>query len=372
MLYALFYTRFNIFVKNPFLKMNTNKIICFLVVLFLSICNLPVKAQKWVGDTLTIRFEYPDSLGKPVSIPHFIDKRDRDSRFLSVYQQKKALFFPVDQIVQTKQPLSTVLQREFSSPKANVSDFNAEIHRFYIVKSSSMFNERLKLYSTIKASGISDTSHHGTLYYELPFDYKKKKMPVEEAYNRILQKWGQQLTTDLLEVDSGLDSLPLGDLYHFRRNAEPVQRNFYTGVDLFAGLSFWGVDAEIWFSEPEGNRIFNRGMRMMRYVEHPDFRAIAFGRDVRLWNYRMNENLLFTNKIIMLFGINNWKDMDTTPHTLEEIFYMNMSFTQRIQYNRFDQKGWVLGVGLMEDAHYIIYHKPKLKIGLSLSCSYKF
>jgi hypothetical protein len=235
-----------------------------------------------------------------------------------------------------------------------------------------VFNERLKLYATIKTSGISDTSQRGTLYYELPFDYKKKKMPVEEAYSRILQKWGHQFTTDLLEVDSGLDSLPLGNLYHFRRNAEPVQRNFYTGVDLFAGRNFWGVDAEIWFSEPEGNRIFNRGMRMMRYVEHPDFRAIAFGNDVRLWNYRINENWLFTNKIILLFGINNWKDMDTTAHTLEEIFYMNMSFTQKIQYNRFDQKGWVLGVGLMEDAHYIIYHKPKLKIGLSLSCSYKF
>jgi hypothetical protein len=352
--------------------MNTLKIFCFLVSLTLTICNLPAKAQKWVGDTLTLHFEYPDSLENPVSITHFSDERNRDSRFLSVYEQKKAFFFPVDQIVQTKQPLSTVFQREFTSQNAKVPDFKAEIHRFYIAKTSSMFNERLKLYATIRASGIADTSHWGTLYYELPFNYKKKKMPVEEAYNRILQNWGQQFSNDLLEVDSGLDLLPLGNLYHFRRNAEPVQRNFYTGVDLFAGLNFWGVDAEILFSEPEGNRMFNRSMRMMRYVEHPDFRAIAFGRDVRLWNYRINENWLFTNKIILLFGINNWKDMATASHTLEEILYMNMSFTQKMQYNKFDKRGWVFGVGLMEDAHYIIYHKPKLKIGLSLSCSYKF
>lgn len=352
--------------------MNTVKHVCFSILSLIAIFSLPLKAQEWVGDTISVCFDYPDSLDNPANVVQIEDKRSRDVHFLSVYEQKKALFFPVDQIVQTKQPLSRVFQREFTSIQTNVPDFNAEIHRFYITKSASMFSDRLKLYATISASGITDTLQWGTLYYELPFDYKKKKIPVEEAYNRILQKWGQQFTTDLLEIDSGLDSLPLGDLYHFRRNAEPVQRNFYTGIDVFAGLNFWGVDAELWFSEPEGNRIFNRSMRMMRYVEHPDFRAIAFGRDVRLWNYRINKNWLFTNKIILLFGINNWKDMDTTPHTLEEILYMNVSFTQKIQYNRFDQKGLVFGFGLMEDAHYVIYHKPKLKIGLSLSCSYKF
>ncbi|HKK81544.1 MAG TPA: hypothetical protein VJ909_04805 [Prolixibacteraceae bacterium] len=352
--------------------MNTVKYACFSILSLFAIFSLPLKAQEWVGDTISIRFNYPDSLKMPVNVIQVDDVRSRDSHFLSVYEQKKALFFPVDQIVQTPRSLSRVLEREFSTQQDSVPGFKAEIHRFYITKTTSIFSDRLKLYATVRASGITDTSHWGTLYYELPFDFKKKEMPVEKAYNRILQKWGEDFTGDLLEIDAGVDSLPFHHLYHFRREHEPVSRNFYTGIDLFAGLNFWGVDAELWFSEPEGNRIFNRSVRMVRYVEHPDFRAIAFGRDVRLWNYRISENWLFTNKIILLFGINNWKDMATASHTLEEILYMNMSFTQKIQYNRFDQKGWVFGLGLMEDAHYIIYHKPRLKIGLSLSCSYKF
>ncbi len=46
--------------------------------------------------------------------------------------------------------------------------------------------------------------------------------------------------------------------------------------------------------------------------------------------------------------------------------------TQQINYNPLDKKGFVFGLGLMEDAHYIIYHKIKLNVGLSLNCAYKF
>jgi hypothetical protein len=63
--------------------------------------------------------------------------------------------------------------------------------------------------------------------------------------------------------------------------------------------------------------------------------------------------------------------MYTADHRFEEMILFNLSATQLIQLNQLDQRGIVAGIGLMENLHYIIHHKPTLKVALVANISLK-
>ena len=337
------------------------------------ICPLISSGQKWVADSIIVSFGRHDTLTGTFNVLNATDWRAEEPECISVFEQKKGVFFPVDQIVKTKIALSNEFTRKFSSDSLVNQNYRVDIHEFFVKNSTTTGKRDLTLFSILELSkyGEADSTFLGTFYYEQSF-IQKKKIPVEKGYETLLEEWGKNFVSDVIAVDQGLDTVLIDNFYHFRRRKHAVKKNLYIGLDFFAGLNFWGVDGEMWFSEPEGSRIFTRNIGIIRYVNHPDFQAIAFGKNVRLWNYRFSEKWLFTHKLALLVGFNNWKDMDTADHKLEEIPYFNCSFSQQINYNLFDQSGLVFGIGIMEDAHYIIYHNPKLKVGLSLNCAYKF
>jgi hypothetical protein len=330
-------------------------------------------AQKWVADTIYVSFSSQNYKGPTFNLKEVRDYRSVHPAFISVFEQKKMLFFPVDQIVHTQQNLSQSIENRFSNDTIENLDFKADIHEFYVKNHTSMGTRQLVLRSTIELSKIEEDStlFFGTLYYSENIK-QKKKIPIEDGYHLLIDLWATRFTSDVIAVDKNLDDLMNGNFYHFRRDQHAVGKNLYVETELFGGLNFWGIDAGIWFSEPESERIFNRGIGIMRYVNHPDFHAIAYGSDVRLWNYRFTEKWLFSNKMAFFMGINNWKNMATVDHKFEEIFYFNVSFTQRINFNTLDKSGFVFGAGLMEDVHYVIYHQPKIKLGLTLNLAYKF
>ncbi|MGF7139868.1 hypothetical protein [Roseimarinus sediminis] len=349
---------------------HTLKLSVFLALIFLAAIS---HAQLWVADTLVVSPVLPPSSDAGFRLSEVNDQREVAPTFLSVYEKKKWLFFPVDQLVVSEQALSRLLENAFSADSAELNAYRVNINSFHIGQLTGLGKRNLNLFASLEVFNASagDTTLVGTFYYELPL-IDKKKIPLDESYRKLLQQWGRNFNTDLMVVDKEIDVLTGNELYHFRRGKTATDKNFYTGVEVFAGLDFWGLDAELLFSEPEGSRIFNRSVHLMRYVNHTDFQAIAFGRNVRLWNYRLNERALFSHKLALLMGVNNWKNMETTAHGLEEILFFNLSFNQRIALNRFDRSGLVAGIGVMEDLHYIIGHRPKLKIALTLNCAYKF
>lgn len=332
-------------------------------------------AQKWVADSIIVQFGKPESIDSlSFTISESTDHRKIFPEFVSVFERKKLLFFPVDQIVKTPKPLVYHFEQKFHSDSAGVSTYTTNIHNFSIKNSSSLGKRNFALFATIELSeivGDRDTSLVGTFYYERSF-LQKKKQDITDGYEQLIEKWCQQYAADILLVEENIDQKVPDLLYYFRRGEKAVNKNFYASADFFVGLNFWGVDGELWFSEPEGNRIFNRNSTIIRYVNHPTFQAIAIGGNLRHWNYRINRNWLFTNKMAMLMGVNNWKDMDTAKHKLEEILFFNCSMTQRLNFNQLDKSGFVFGLGVMEDLHYIIYHRIGFNVGASVSCAYKF
>lgn len=347
-------------------------ILAIIVGVFCSTSDL--LAQNFVADSLLVNFGQ-DSTQRitGITVSKASDYRSMDADVVSVYEKKKLLFFPVDQVVKTKQALAREFTRKFFADSSTNESYQLGIHQFNVVPSKVFRKTNYTLYATIELNKASANQSKllGTFYYEYPFK-QSNKLPVKDAYENLFDAWMRQFTSDVLTVNSGLDLIVQEPVYHFRREMPAIKKNLYTSIEAFYGLNFWGIDGEVWFSEPEGNQVFNRTTGIIRYVNHGNFQSIAFGNNVRHWNYRLSEQWLFTHKIGFLLGLNNWKDMETTAHKMEEIFMLNLSFTQRITYNPLDKPGIVFGIGLIEDAHYIIYHQAKLKIGLSLNCAYKF
>lgn len=349
----------------------------FIFFIFLIIILLPVSSycQKWVADSIIIDFGKKDPIkNQGFNLIDAIDKRKTFPEFISVFEKKKWLVFPVDQIVKVGQPLSLNFKNKFHSDSSGVMNYIAEIHNFN-VKNSTAFDRRyLSLFATIelyRLNNPSDTALIGSFYYEGTYKQKTKD-DIKDGYEFLIEEWCNKYSSDVIAVEKGIDYTVPGSLYYFRRGKESVGKNLYASIDFFAGTKFWGADAELWFSEPEGNRVFNRNSGVIRYVNHPDFHSIGIGGNVRHLTMRVNDLVVFENKMVMLIGINNWKDMKTVSHKFEEIFYFNVSMSQKFIYNRLDKKGLVFGLGIMEDLSYVIYHKLTFNLGLTLNCAYKF
>lgn len=356
--------------KTSMTKLFNVFLLAFSIVSFTTVSS---NAQKWVADTIIVDLLDTNNSPAPFTLKNIVDSRGTHPAFISVYEQKKWLVFPVDQIVQTSLPLSELLAYRFQNDTLEGLSFDINIKEYSVKNYTTLFARGLTLDAVVELSknDSTDTSFLGTFYYSDNVKQKKKER-LSDGYQTLFIDWTNRFTSDVISVNNRLDELMSESFYHFRRGQPAVEKNLYINTELFGGLNFWGIDAAIWFSEPESERMFNRSIGLVRYVEHPDFRAIAFGNSIPLWNFRFSEQSLFSHKVAFLLGVNNWKDMDTVDHKLEEILYVNMSFTQSLNFNQFDRSGFVFGAGLMEDIHYVVYHQPKIKIGLTLNLAYKF
>lgn len=332
-----------------------------------SFCIL--KGQSYVADTLYANFK-SDTIIKPKKRVSFNDKRDVLPHFISAYEKKKWLFFPVDQIVLTKQPLAAEFENSFNTEEKN--PYHIYIYEYNIDHNESMFKRTLNLSGAFELyNTINDTTLMGVFYYDFQKKFNKKKA-INEAFNTTIHNFKSEFTWDINAVISDTNvQRPLG-LNHFRPKQKVAPKNFYLTTDIFYGYSFWGFDAELYFSSPEPAQKFKRKSRMFRYINAGNRQSVAFSSGVKYFNYRLNTDYLFQNKSAFLLGFNKWNDVDEEKRTFEEIFLFQFSMMQRITFNKLDKSGFNIGIGLMEELSYVIYNKPMLNVGILFHCSYKF
>jgi hypothetical protein len=72
----------------------------------------------------------------------------------------------------------------------------------------------------------------------------------------------------------------------------------------------------------------------------------------------------FSNHFNLRFGLNNLTDKQY--FTKRPLFYPGPGVWSS------DGRGFVFGIGLMEDVSYIIYNEPSFHIGFVMSWGYKF
>ncbi|MGE4288169.1 MAG: hypothetical protein AB7E36_05730 [Salinivirgaceae bacterium] len=328
-------------------------------------------SQSYVADTIRINFD--DHVFKKFhSGLSATDYREENPHFISVFEKKKWLAFPVDQIVSTTRTLS----RYFENPGDTLSNkhYQLSIHDFYINYNESLFKRFLKLNAYIGLSEInkaSDTTYLGIFYYEQSDKFNKKDS-LRCNYQTVWNSFSTQFYADLSVITS--DSIPGNQpfSYHFNPGQKPAPKNFYVSLDSYYGYTFWGIDAEIYFAAPEMAQKFTRNTRMFRYLNYGNRQSVAFSTQVYQFNYRLNEHWLFQNKHGFIFGLNKWNDVDEAKRTFEELFMFQYAFSQRLTYNPLNKNGLTFGIGLMEEASYIIYNEPVFSVALLINCAYKF
>lgn len=333
-------------------------------------CQITV-AQTYVADTIRVSLDN-QVFEKFHSRLSATDYRDDNPHFISVFEKKKWLAFPVDQIVTAQQPLSTYFEN-LTDTTSN-KNYQLGIHDFYISYNESMFKSYLKLNAYIGLSEINklnDTTYLGIFYYEQLEKFNKKDS-LRQSYQTVWKSFSTQFYADLSVITS--DSIPDNKpfTYHFNPGQKPAPKNFYVSVDAYYGYTFWGIDAEIYFAAPEMAQKFSRNTRMFRYLNYGNRESAAFSTQVTQFNYRLNQRWLFQNKHGFIFGLNKWNDVDEAKRTFEELFLFQYAFSQRLTYNPLNKKGLTFGVGLMEETSYIIYNDPIFSVALLFNCAYKF
>jgi len=343
----------------------------FINILILLALEKPTFAQSYVADTLTINFS-SGILKKFPSVLKTLDFRDENPRFVSMFEKKKFLFFPVDQIVLTPKPLTCYFENNLQLNAYPA--YQLDIHDFYLHYNESWFNRSVKLNAYMGLSKIdarNDTTYLGIFYYEESKKFKKKDS-IAYCYNNLWNRFASGFYSDLSVIVS--DSVPNHQTtrYHFRKGQKAAKKNLYISTDVYYGYTFGGIDADIWFSEPEMAQKFKRNPRMFRYLNYGNRQSVGFSAKVSLLNYRINDSWLFQNKHGFIFGFNKWNDVDEAKRTFEELFLFQYALSQRIVYNPLNKSGFIFGVGLMEEASYIIYNDPIFSVGVLFNCAYKF
>jgi hypothetical protein len=341
-----------------------------IIILSLTI-NLQLSlGQSYVADTIRINIQQNDSIKFRHSLK-VVDYRMEDPRFISVYEKKKWLFFPVDQIVIANRPIAEDLMRY--QDEGSHENYLLTIHEYYIRQSASLFKKNFALNAALELSELrnTDTTLLGTFYYEQAF-LKSKKTGDSAGYAEAHTFYMNQIIRDIDTVCENMTTIIKPGNFHFRSGAKAASGNLYLTNDLYIGYDFWGLDAELYFSSPEPADKFSRKSYLLRYLNYGNRESLAISGKVSLFNYRLSNNWLFQNKHAFLLGFNKWHDIDEAKRTFEEIFLFQLTATQRIFYNKIDGKGFVFGIGLMEDASYIIYNKPSYHIGFVMSWGYKF
>ncbi len=323
--------------------------VSFLIVL--AGCQITV-AQTYVADTIRVSLDN-QVFEKFHSRLSATDFREENPYFISVFEKKKGLVFPVDQIVNARKPLHSYFANDADT--ASNKSYHLEIHDFYL----SEINK------------ASDTTYLGIFYYERPEKFNKKDSLLQ-SYQNVWMSFSTQFYADLSLITS--DSIPDNKpfTYHFNPGQKPAPKNFYVSLDGYYGYTFWGIDAEIYFAAPEMAQKFTRNTRMFRYLNYGNRESAAFSTQVSQFNYRLNQRWLFQNKHGFIFGLNKWNDVDEAKRTFEELFLFQYAFSQRLTYNPLNKKGLTFGIGLMEETSYIIYNDPFFSVALLFNCAFKF
>lgn len=343
----------------------------FISIVFLGGLLNALTAQSYIADTIYVKFQY-DSVITINNSTSVSDKRDIQSNFVSVYEKKKWLFFPVDQVVLTNKDLASGFKEYLQT--ANASQYHINIHQFNIDYKRGMFKHSLNLNASFELYGSNSTKNNallGVFYYDM-HSSNKRKIAVTEAYSTAISNFNSEFVWDLNAVCSDTTSHWEAGKNHYRKGQGIVSKNLFISSDIYYGLGFWGFDAEIYFAAPEPAQKFKQKSRMFRYMNFENRQSAAFSSGVSYLNYRLNNNYLFQNKSAFLLGFNKWNDVDEKKRTLEEIFLFQFSMMQRLSFNTLDKSGFVFGVGVMEEVSYVIYNKPMFNIALLLHCSYKF
>ncbi|QQS51679.1 MAG: hypothetical protein IPM71_02840 [Bacteroidota bacterium] len=337
-------------------------------VFFMFILCLRTISQEIITETIFIEVK-PDSLIPfNLNIEKISCLSSQGCQAVGYSHRKKFLIVPVDQEIATLLPINLWLAKNLSSTQHPVDTYRLEINYFTIKKKDFRFSSFYALEADIFV--YKNQVSIGTLSYNYPYSPASKKIPVPEVHEQLINTWQQAIKIDLLTSSTFFrDSLAKPpEVYLPLQFSKPEFLNL--GLAFVAGIDFWQVDGELYFTRPETTKINLYRAGLIRYQYTQEFEIISFGKRSEhlflrispLWAVDISSNLLI--------GINKWHNAEDIK--LEQVFQLSASSSQTMAFGKVNQPGLTFRLGLFENLYYIPYMALKLQLGVYLSTGYKF
>ena len=360
---------------------NINKI-PVLTILLMLVFILPDRslfAQRFIQDTLVVSFAEPDSTNPiPVTIDSVIDSREEHRRLIGRYEKNKYFFVPIDLLICTGKPLNEEVTESLGveSLKESKVHFNLVIDEFNVTKKTNsklyphyLLNAAIHLY-TISDHGVPE--YTGQLLYESTSRKRMFRDKQKNGFESVISKWQSKLNQDLAHISNDVSLEHLSKLDNYRSETYTGKRtNLFGGIDFVMFNDGWITDYEIYFSHREARKKYIRSGYGIRYRKGDIFSSIEYGLTDDNLLYRLRDNWIFRAKSQVFFGLNKWKDINTTDHKFYDALIFDASMSQSLLYNPLDRRSFTFGVGIVENLYYIYSRGYSFQLGLSLHVGIK-
>jgi hypothetical protein len=329
-------------------------------------------AQKMVQDTILVPFGETNHQTIPYPLDEIKDLRPKLDQVLDIVEKNRYVFFPVDHLVVTPEPMAKNIENFFiDTLEKPATRYKLEIEDFRVYPVNGMLFSYHRLDAAIRV--IQDNEYKGLLLYneELPRKIFGKEK-IEQSYHYALEQWQFHFISDMnrlpgYEIDNWQEGF-----YNFRPGQESARRYLNITTKTTRLLSGWLFDGEINFSTYEARAKKHENGNMIRFRDAEKFQSFGIGRKSEHLRIRISPRFEFDLHSIFILGINKWKDVEEANRRLEEVVLFNYTLGQEILYNPFANSGLLAGIGIVEDVHYIIHHRVQFSPGISLKIGIKF
>jgi hypothetical protein len=363
--------------KDLNLKRNSFHLLTFKIVSLFSIVTIPfsASAQKYVSDSLVVKFGSDDMPRYSISVPSVTDTRILKPNCIAITDRIRYYNVPVDYMIVLPHPLSVEIKNMFRVPDSysGKDQLSLEIKEFTIKQNPGYFKNNYKCNAIISVSNSynNEEKYLGSLVYEYSNAFKKVKKQPGKEYELFLSTWKYKFAADMLTVAANTTSDSISPPLNFVKIKSDFRKNMIISADFAAWTDSWLADCEIMFSRPEPQKEFRRTGSILRYRHDKKYESIEFSISNQQYNRRITDKFVLLLKSKLFWGLNYWNDNEFKKHGLEDLFLADFSASQSILYNPFYKKGIIFGTGIMEDLTYIYTENIKFRPYLMLQIGIK-
>lgn len=345
-----------------------------LLLLILFIVFPKTFGQKYVMDSVTIRFGMHQIPPASVFVDTVIDNRDElKGNQVRISEKTRYLFIPVDRYFVTEKALVENVHSLFTDQKRDTS-YKFIIDEFEISHRKGLVNGTLLSAKIRVFEGATGETKQlkGTLLYQTK-GQKPKKRNLSNNYEQLINTWQYGFLKDIYRIKSDTSLYRhTFDFYNYRPLVEKVPTRLYCSSFAAIGLDWWIADLEFGFYEPEVSRKFLHHTGYIRYRWTKQFESLAIGKDATHFCYRLGPYWVIEAVPQVSLGFNSWKDWENNSHDLYDLFSINGSLREVIRFNPMDRRCVSFTFGFIQDVYYIHSIDWNFKPGIIFGLGFNF
>lgn len=339
-----------------------------------SILSLGLYSQQYLGDTIFISFDTVECKSfSNISVKNVYDERSLTPHTWHIDETTKYLVVPVDQYYQSREPFSSIIENLLCSDEVSPkhSTYDITINEFSLETRKQLFFPGVVLNAWVVAHQPDGRKDSAALIYEMILGKSSmREKDLSGTIKKAAKEWAKQLQSDLTVLSVSPEIA--GEIIPNIRNAGfSFKKRLESSLLFGVGLSGFLMDAEIGFSRPEAGNFFVRSPQIIRFRDTEKFQSLEFGIDNEHFNFRINDQMLFSLQSKLMLGINRFKDMGDEEHGLEEVLLLDYSLHQILSGNNYARHGLFGGFGIYENLYYY-YNELFFDAGLMVNLGIRF